>query len=153
MKANEFKHELQRRSIVLDACTRELFRPICQQTQCTWLETQVLELLRSDTMMSVTQLGECLHIAKSNTSALCKKMEQRKLLVRQRSEDDERIVRVMLSEVGKRLQKQVDRCFTHQFELLLEQYGERQLVRIMEGMDAMIGLLREMNKTKNGNDK
>ena len=56
--------------------------------------------------ISVKRIGEELDLASNTLTPLLKRMEQRGLLARERSKEDERIVLLTLTESGKKLREE-----------------------------------------------
>jgi DNA-binding MarR family transcriptional regulator len=60
----------------------------------------LLRLLRHKGAMSIGELAEALGVTGSSVTTGCKRMEKAGLVTRERQSDDERMVRVMLTEQG-----------------------------------------------------
>ncbi len=60
----------------------------------------LLRLLRRKEAMSIGELAEALGVTGSSVTTACKRMEKAGLVTRERQSDDERMVRVMLTEQG-----------------------------------------------------
>ncbi|HCI80845.1 MAG TPA: MarR family transcriptional regulator [Ktedonobacter sp.] len=60
----------------------------------------LLRLLRRRGTLSIGELAEILGVTGSSVTTACKRLEKMGLVTRERQSDDERIVRVMLTEQG-----------------------------------------------------
>src|SRR5574340_244300 len=60
----------------------------------------LLRLLRRDGALSISELAEALGVTGSSVTTACKRLEKAGLVTRERQQDDERMVRVMLTPQG-----------------------------------------------------
>ncbi len=60
----------------------------------------LLRLLRRKGPLSISELADALGVTGSSVTTACKRMEKSGLVTRERQSDDERMVRVMLTETG-----------------------------------------------------
>lgn len=60
----------------------------------------LLRLLRRRGALSIGELAEALGVTGSSVTTACKRLEKARLVTRERQSDDERMVRVMLTEQG-----------------------------------------------------
>src|SRR5437660_12872697 len=60
----------------------------------------LLRLLRRRGALSIGELAEALGVTGSSVTTACKRLEKAGLVTRERQSDDERMVRVMLTEEG-----------------------------------------------------
>src|SRR5216684_9222736 len=61
----------------------------------------LLRLLRRKDAQSVGELAEALGVTGSSVTTACKRLEKAGLVIRERQSDDERMVRVSLTEEGR----------------------------------------------------
>ena len=93
----------------LYACSRSLtrlYRPLLNTLGITYPQYLVLMVLWEKKLQSVKELGERLLLDSGTLTPLLKRMENRGLLERSRSREDERKVFVQLTEKGEELKKQ-----------------------------------------------
>jgi DNA-binding MarR family transcriptional regulator len=81
----------------------KLYKPLLEALGLTYPQYLVLLVLWEQDGLTVSALGERLHLDSGTLTPLLKRMEQADLLVRQRSAEDERRVEVTLTAAGKRL--------------------------------------------------
>ncbi|OYT91896.1 MAG: MarR family transcriptional regulator [Burkholderiales bacterium PBB3] len=81
----------------------KLYTPLLSALKLTYPQYLVLLVLWEQDGMSVTALGERLHLNSGTLTPLLKRMEASGLLVRARSQEDERRVLVSLTAEGKKL--------------------------------------------------
>lgn len=122
MKQNEKKFEeyiFQYVDQVKDLLSPQIWQNIL--LDCSKNEIFVLWLLYVEKEVNMTRIAEYIHIPLNTATGIIGRMEKRKLVVRQRSEEDKRIVTIRIGE-----------CGLEQIQLLLKEfmyYGQR----VMEG--------------------
>ncbi|TYT29118.1 MarR family winged helix-turn-helix transcriptional regulator [Elizabethkingia anophelis] len=90
------------------ALSREIvgrYRPLLDQLDITYPQYLVLLVLWEHQEQSVSRLGEKLYLDSGTLTPLLKRLEQKKLVTRSRSKEDERIVKIKLTSEGQSLQK------------------------------------------------
>lgn len=90
------------------ALSREIvsrYRPLLDQLDITYPQYLVLLILWEHQEQSVSQIGEKLYLDSGTLTPLLKRLEQKKLVTRSRSKEDERIVKIKLTSEGQSLQK------------------------------------------------
>lgn len=90
------------------ACSREicrLYRPVLDELGLTYPQYLVLLVLWEQVECSVKELGERLFLDSGTLTPMLKRMEAAGLITRQRSQADERVVRVRVTEQGQALKE------------------------------------------------
>lgn len=90
------------------ACSKEivgLYRPFLDDLGITYTQYITLLALWEKDDIALKELGEKLFLDSGTLTPLLKKMEVAGLLYRQRSKDDERILRIRLTDKGRALKK------------------------------------------------
>lgn len=82
----------------------KLYKPLLDALELTYPQYLVLLVLWESDGISVSQLGERLSLDSGTLTPLLKRMEAAGWLKRQRSQEDERRVHVLLSDAGRALQ-------------------------------------------------
>lgn len=93
----------------LYACSRAMikaYRPFLMKLGLTYTQYLVMLVLWSEKRIQVKELGSQLYLDSGTLTPLLKKMEANRLLVRERSAEDERVLFVRLTEHGEKLRKQ-----------------------------------------------
>ena len=119
------------------------YRPLLAEFGLTYPQYLVLVVLRESGEVSVSRLGERLQLDSGTLSPLLKRMESNGLIVRTRSENDERSVRVALTASGRRLEIKV-RCVPERLAGLAGASGmsEADLLRLRDDANRLTALLR-----------
>ncbi|WP_274653886.1 MarR family winged helix-turn-helix transcriptional regulator [Paenibacillus humicola] len=95
----------------LYACSRaisRMYRPLLENMGITYPQYLVLMVLWEHGESTVKELGEALDLDSGTLTPLLKRMEANKLIVRERSKEDERVVVVKLAETGAALKEEAD---------------------------------------------
>ena len=112
------------------------YAPILKPLGLTYTQYLVMLVLWEEGMMNVGDLGKKLYLDTGTLTPLLKKMEEHGLLLRRRCPDDERCVRVSLTQKGLDLKEkareipmQVSSCITLEAEEALQLY--RMLYKLL----------------------
>ena len=92
----------------LYACAREVvkrYRPFLDDIGLTYTQYIVLLVLWERDGLSLGEIGERLSLDSGTLTPLCKKLETAGLIARRRSEQDERSVRITLTDAGRTLKE------------------------------------------------
>jgi len=76
------------------------YRPLLDELDVTYPQYLVLMVLWDNKEQTVGQLGEKLFLDSGTLTPLLKRMEQKEMVVRKRSSEDERIVKLSLTAKG-----------------------------------------------------
>ncbi|MCC3279178.1 MarR family transcriptional regulator [Arthrobacter sp. zg-Y40] len=82
-----------------------LYRPMLEELKLTYPQFLVMTLLWEQDGQSVSDLGQSLELDSGTLSPLLKRLEAAQLLQRRRAVEDERRVRVYLTEAGRALEQ------------------------------------------------
>ncbi|WP_033826443.1 MarR family winged helix-turn-helix transcriptional regulator [Bacillus andreraoultii] len=107
---------------------------------------QVVLLLKllQDGSSTIGVLAEEMRMAGANISTMCKRLEQKGLLIRNRDENDERIVRISLSEQGNFIVGQIDHFFTSRIATVLKEGNEETFEKAILGLSQLHLLLKKI---------
>lgn len=93
----------------LYAAAREvtrLYRPFLDRLNLTYTQYITLMVLWEHTGCSVKELGSCLHLDSGTLTPVLKNLEQKGYVRRFRSEEDERVLKVVITDEGFKLRDQ-----------------------------------------------
>ncbi|MDK1327869.1 MarR family transcriptional regulator [Arthrobacter sp. zg-Y1143] len=82
-----------------------LYRPMLEELKLTYPQFLVMTLLWEQDGQSVSDLGQSLELDSGTLSPLLKRLEAAQLLQRRRAVEDERRVRVYLTDAGRALEQ------------------------------------------------
>lgn len=104
-------------------------------------QLRAMFLLSMEQRMTVSVLSTRLGIAPGNLSPLCKKMEGMGLMERQRSQTDERVVEVSLTERGREIVSDVRRRMAECCDGALSELTSEDMEQILHGIRKMESVL------------
>ena len=100
MEVIEFKNVVWDMTRRISECMDGMFRPISEQYGLTHMQMRILmELWSAEDSPTIGQLGRTLGMTSGNMSSMCKRLEQEGFLLRVRDLQDERMVKIALSEI------------------------------------------------------
>ncbi len=101
MTASAYGASIWQFSRILSDCLSKAIRPIAKRYGITLAQAQVIFSIHRDKHSTVGSMAKRLGLARTNASAICKKLASMGFICRNRREDDERIVSLELTESGK----------------------------------------------------
>ncbi|ABJ77354.1 MarR family winged helix-turn-helix transcriptional regulator [Leptospira borgpetersenii] len=128
----------------LYACSRaltSLYRPILDQLGLTYPQYLVLLVLWKGDGCSVKEIGRKLYLDSGTLTPLLKRLEDSELVVRKRSEKDERSVRIFLSLKGKKLKERAVGIPSKLLEIL--EVDKKSLIDLKNSLDRLWLILSE----------
>lgn len=81
------------------------YRPFLDELDVTYPQYLVLLVLWEHSQQTVSQIGEKLHLDSGTLTPLLKRMEQKNLVTRNRDTGDERVVNIVLTPEGRKLEQ------------------------------------------------
>lgn len=85
-----------------------IYRPMLDQLGLTYPQYLVMMVLWEEKTCNIKHLGDRLWLDTGTLTPLIKRMEQMGLLEKERSDEDERVANITLTEKGKLLEKQAE---------------------------------------------
>lgn len=95
----------------LYACAKEVVRrytPLLEPLGLTYTQYIAMLVMWEHKSITVKDLGKLLYLDSGTLTPMLKKMEKAGLLIRERSNDDERQVIVTITEVGEKLKEKAE---------------------------------------------
>lgn len=96
----------------LYACAKEVtrrYKPFLSEFDLTYTQYIVMMVLWERREVNVKELGDCLYLDSGTLTPLLKRLEQKGLLSRERSREDERSLIVRITEAGDQLREHAAR--------------------------------------------
>lgn len=118
-----------------------LYRPILQQLDLTYPQYLVMLILWEEGTQNVSEIGTKLHLDSGTLTPLLKRLEQKKLIERNRSAQDERIVQIELTANGQKMKTaatQVPEQILNSLNVSVE-----QLEALKTGIDNILNQIRK----------
>lgn len=120
-----------------------LLQDTANELDITPLQLKMIITLYSnrEKAISIGSLGKAIGITGGNISNICKRLEKQGFVKRVRSEEDERVVIVVLTESGERAAHMVDRYFKTIRDDIPEEGIDVNLQTIVDELEALEALL------------
>ncbi len=128
-----------------------VFQPVCEAHGLTSAQLRVLFSLHEHGC-TVGQLTCRLSMQNGNTSALCRKMEKEGLLVRDRDPQDQRVVRLQLTQAGEALVQTIQCELEARYAKKLQRQNAQAVQQIITGLTQLCTLLEQMHTCEEETD-
>ena len=124
---------------IIFGAIRQHFRDVEKACGVSGAQVWVLATLAESPGLRVTELAEALSIHASTASNLLDKIEKAGLIRRERNSQDQRVVRLYLTETGNNALAAAPRPFTGVLPHALGQLAPEVLARLSLDLDTLIG--------------
>ncbi|MEC0493041.1 MarR family winged helix-turn-helix transcriptional regulator [Bacillus glycinifermentans] len=146
---NEFEHMKLDRQLcfLLYASSREmtkLYKPLLDELNITYPQYLALLLLWEHEILSVKKMGELLYLDSGTLTPMLKRMEQRGLITRERSPEDERSVIVKLTSSGAEMKERAS-CIP-QTMLAQTNLPAEELERLTHALGSLLASMTKKNR-------
>lgn len=101
----------------------------------------VIGLLSKNKKMKITELSSKLCLSNSTVSGIIDRLEAQKMVIRERSTEDKRVVYVSISENFQDMHKVFHKQMEKNVEKIISQGSPEELRKIYEGLDTLKKLL------------
>ena len=146
MNIDEFKK-------IIFAYTKEMnenmnmaFHFLNEKYGLTLMQLRILMEIHRAGSHTVGSLAEASGVAGTNVSTMCKRLEKEGYLQRTRDQVDERIVRIMLTEYGKKTILEIDHYLNDKIANILGDEADETFKIITSGMEKINSLLQRIGR-------
>jgi DNA-binding MarR family transcriptional regulator len=101
------------------------------------IHINVISVLEADGPQPMRALAEALDVSQASATGIVDRMEQRGLVERRRDDEDRRIVRVVLTDEGRRLVEGVAQERQDHMRAMLDEFTDDELQAFLTGTRAM----------------
>lgn len=108
MTASAYGASIWQFSMILNECLTKALKPIVKRYNLTQSQAQLLFSVHRNEVSTVGSLAQKLGLARTNASAMCKKLASMGFIKRHRKEDDERVVTIALTETGANAAREIE---------------------------------------------
>lgn len=122
-----------------------VFNPIVKFYGLTMIQSRILISIGKCSNTNIGNISEMLDISSPNVSNMCKRLEKHGFIIRNRSQEDERIVTLELTEKGMETLKNINKDLTQKFKPILDSKSDKDFEDIITGMRKLNELLRELS--------
>jgi MarR family transcriptional regulator, organic hydroperoxide resistance regulator len=145
MDVIDFKNILWSYTRQINERTSNLISTLCDHHGITTLQGRILLEIEQHGSHTIGTLATRLHIAGTNISTMCKKLEGKGLLARVRDEGDERVVKVALSDKGKSVVEEINQELIEKISNAIQGETDQSLHDIINGLQKLNKLLENMD--------
>jgi MarR family transcriptional regulator, organic hydroperoxide resistance regulator len=144
MDVSEFKNIIWDYTRKISENTNCIFSPVCEEYGLTIMQVRILTELYQCSSHTIGSLANDTCMAGANISAMCKKLEKMEFLNRIRDQEDERVVKVVLTDKGYKAVTEIDRTLNNKFSEQINDMDEETLEDIIMGMEKLNGLMNKI---------
>ena len=148
MEVDEFKNIVWGYTRKILESMNCVFSPVSESYELTKMQTRILMELHQCGFHTIGSLADSICVAGANISAMCKKLEGQGLVERVRNREDERVVRVVLTNLGKETVLEIDRLFNDRISQHLANETEENFEAIILGLQKLNELLQKISSVE-----
>jgi len=119
---------------------------LLEETGMSAPQGMVLGLLSKKKKMKITELSHQLCLSNSTVSGIIDRLERQEMVVRERSEEDKRVVYVSISPSFKDMHNTFHKQFEKNIQNTMSRGSVDELHKIFEGLNALKKLLSDQQK-------
>lgn len=146
MDLEAFKRELFNTAWSMQRTLHEVMAPLCQRHGLTIQQLHVLMELSRTPGVKAGQLSDSAGILRTNFASMCRKLEERGLIERRRSEQDKRSLELRVTDKGKALLAAVDEDVRRRYDTAFQAEPQETFETITAGLDALNGFVRKLGR-------
>jgi MarR family transcriptional regulator, organic hydroperoxide resistance regulator len=146
MEVTDFKNNLWDYTRKISENTNIVITSLCEQHELTVLQGRILVEIKQYGSHTIGSLANRLNIAGTNISTMCKKLATKGFLERVRDEEDERVVRLILSEKGNKVVEEINQELLEKISISIKGETKESLFDIINGLKKMNDLLEKISR-------
>lgn len=120
---------------LLEQCLRRSFEDC--KVKITIPQSLVISALMKHGKMKISELSERIYLSNSTVSGIVDRLEKQQLVIRERSNEDRRIVYVKLTPKFEHFLRDVNKKAEQIFSGLLDSASPEEIGRIIEGLETL----------------
>ncbi|WP_062106770.1 MarR family winged helix-turn-helix transcriptional regulator [Bacillus niameyensis] len=145
MDVDEFKNILWEYTRKIGENTNIAMNSLCDQFDLTILQMRILMAIKQEGFHTIGSLAHTIHVAGTNMSTMCKRLEKKELIQRIRDQNDERVVKVILTDKGLHIVDEIDRMLIEKISQYVDNVSTETLYEIIAGLKKMNELLEGLH--------
>ncbi|MFA6941640.1 MAG: MarR family transcriptional regulator [Clostridiaceae bacterium] len=145
MDVSEFKNIIWDYTRKISENGNCIFSPVCEEYGLTMMQVRILTELHQCGSHTIGSLANDTCMAGANISAMCKKLEKMEFLKRIRDQEDERVVKVALTDKGYEAVTEIDRTLNNKFSEQINDMDEETLNDIIRGLKKLNILMQKIH--------
>lgn len=111
---------------------------------CSKNELLVLLLLYRKDESNMSQIAEYLNVPLNTATGIITRMENKKMVLRNRYPEDKRVVAISLTDIGKQQMSEIIQNFVFYGKQLMTDLTQDEMKLLMSVLDKVINVLREV---------
>lgn len=128
--------------------TNQLLAPLYEKYELTVMQVQLLLVIDQSGEETIGNLSRVMTMKSGNTSVMCKNLEKQDLINRFRDKDDERVVKVSLTNSGKAIVRDINNYLNKKHIQYLQEETDEDLKDIVNGLNKLNNLLIKISNAK-----
>lgn len=140
----EFRNAIFDCTRKINECINSISGDICEKHELTMLQAILLMEIYKYKSVTIGNLAENTCIAGTNVSGMCKKLENMGLLKRVRDKQDERVVKVFLTQKGNEIVLDIDRALDEKIIQNIDDEDEETFDDIINGIKKLSELMQRI---------
>ncbi|WP_353096576.1 MarR family winged helix-turn-helix transcriptional regulator [Tissierella praeacuta] len=146
MDTIEFKNQMMDLMRDISVNINTTFLPIISSYDLTIIQAQILREVRDKKDHNIGSLAKIMSIQNGNASFICKQLEKKGFLKRNRDKSDERIVKLELTNKGLITINEIDNILKEKYSPVFSIENSDELLDIILGLQRLKELLIKMNQ-------
>lgn len=148
MNVLEFKTSLFDLIRSINDSMNSISKPDYEAYGLTAIQARILMEMYICEKFTVGELGKLMMMSSGNISTLCKKMEKQGLIKRIRDKDDERVVKVLLTEEGTNIIEEITSDMTKKYMPIVSKIPQDDFQKIIDGLKMLDALFRKIQQAE-----
>ncbi|MEG6616570.1 MarR family transcriptional regulator [Peptococcaceae bacterium 1198_IL3148] len=145
MKVSDFKNTMWDYTRKIAESMNNAFSPVCEEHHLTMMQARILMELYHNKSHTVGSLANSLSVAGANISTMCKKLESKGYLERVRDQEDERVVKLALTNRGKKTVLAIDKSLNEKISQQVVGEAKKDFDDIILGLKKLNSLLQKIS--------
>lgn len=140
----EFKNTILDLLRCISENMENVFEKMYEKYGLTIMQVRILFEIDQNDEKTIGRLGKSTGITSGNMSVMCKKIEKMGLIKRIRDIEDERVVKVVLTEKGKETIKEINDTLSDKYLICFKEESKESLENIIKELKNLNSLLDKM---------
>lgn len=143
MEKSEVLSNAYRQMVELSQLIEHIFKGATKDMELTKTQFLMMKLIQTKGSITIGQIAKYCEMDQGNTSSVCKKLEKRGWVIRNRNPEDERVVLVSLSADGELCLKAIERYAYEVAQGAIVLMEEAEIQNLITSLDRLILCLKE----------
>jgi DNA-binding MarR family transcriptional regulator len=122
------------------------FKPFVEIYGLTMMQSRILVAVKECEQATVGTVSKIIDVKSGNGSNMCKKLEQEGFIKRIRSIEDERVVKLILTEKGEETLEKVNEDILKKYGPVLDGRTDEEFEQMIRGIKLLNHMLMEFDK-------